>query len=94
LVSYEITYIIDPNLSEEAIPKLIERYSEHVTKAEGQVVNIDTWGKRRLAFEVKGKNEGYYVTMRYNSTVKTSTELRRIIGIDEAILRSVIIRVN
>jgi small subunit ribosomal protein S6 len=94
LVGYEITYIIDSALPEEQIPKVIERFSEHVTKNGGQIVNIDNWGKRRLAFEIKGKHEGVYVTMRYNSTVKACTELRRVMGIDEEIIRSVIIRVN
>jgi small subunit ribosomal protein S6 len=94
LVGYEITYIIDPNLAEDAVPKVVERYSDYVTKAGGQVINIDTWGRRRLAFEIKGKNEGFYITMRYNSTTRASIELRRVIGIDEEILRSVIIRVN
>jgi small subunit ribosomal protein S6 len=94
VVPYEVTYIIDSGLSEEAIPKVVERYSEHVSKNGGQVVNIDNWGKRRLAFEVKGKFEGIYITMRFNCTIKVSQEMRRVMGIDEELVRSMIVRVN
>ncbi len=94
MVPYEVTYIIDSSLSEEVIPRVVERYSEYVNKNGGQIVNIDNWGKRRLAFEVKGKLEGVYITMRFNSTIKVSQEMRRVMGIDEELVRSMIVRVN
>ncbi|MDQ7821869.1 MAG: 30S ribosomal protein S6 [Candidatus Eremiobacteraeota bacterium] len=92
--AYEVTYIIDSALTEENVQKTIEKFSDHVSKAGGQVVNVDNWGKRRLAYEIKGKLEGVYVTMRYNAPENVSSELRRIMGIDEEIVRNIIIRVN
>ncbi len=94
LNGYEVTYIIDSNISEANIQKAVERFSEYINKSGGQVVNIDNWGKRKMAFEIKGKNEGIYITMRFNSTADTSKELKRVMGIDEEIIRTLVIRVN
>ena len=91
---YEVTYIIDPGVSEENVPKVVDKYSEYVTKNEGQVVNIDNWGKRKLAYEIKGRTEGVYITMKFNSSAKATHELKRIMGIDEEIVRNVVLRIN
>lgn len=92
--AYEVTYIIDGVLSEDNFPKVVERYSEHVSKNGGQVVNIDNWGRRKMAFEINGKTEGVYITMRFNASLKVSHEMRRIMSIDEEIVRNIIVRVN
>jgi small subunit ribosomal protein S6 len=94
LNAYEITYIINPNVTEENLTKVVERFSEYINKSGGQVVNIDNWGKRKMAFEIKGKTEGFYINMKFNSTPETSKELTRIMRIDEEIVRSLVIRLN
>jgi ribosomal protein S6 len=59
---YEVTYIVESNLGEEATTALIERFSESVKTNGGEVRQVKPWGKRRFAYELKGRREGLYVT--------------------------------
>lgn len=92
--AYEVTYIINPGISEEEIRKTTDKFSEMTTEHGGQVVNVDVWGKRRLAYEINGKVEGTYVCMKYNSDVPATAELKRIMGLDDNVIRSLFIRLN
>ena len=91
---YEVTYILDPNLEEEQITKSQEKFSELVTKNGGEIVNVENWGKRRLAYEVKGYNEGIYIMMRISSGDESAKTLRRNLNIADEVLRSMLVRLN
>ncbi len=91
---YEVTYILDPNLEEEQITKAQEKYSELVTKSGGEIVNVENWGKRKLAYEVKGFNEGIYIMMRISSGDESANVLRRNLSIADEVLRSMLVRLN
>jgi len=91
---YEITYILRPDLGDEAVPGLVEKYSQQVTDQGGQVVNVNTWGKRRFAYELGGRTEGYYVTMRFDSESPVAEELRRVMKLSDDVLRSLVVCVN
>ncbi len=88
---YEITYILTPDLSEEAVPGKVEQYQNQVTDQGGQIVNVNNWGKRRFAYEINGKAEGYYVTMRFDSESKVAEELRRVMKNSDEVLRSLVV---
>lgn len=94
LNAYEVTYIIDPTLTDDNIRRVIDKFTEQISKSGGTVVNVDTWGKRRLAYEIDGRQEGFYVSMKYDSDDAVSSELRRLMGLDEEIVRSLFIRLN
>lgn len=91
---YEITYIIDPSVSEENMTEIVKKYSNQVSDSGGQINEIKEWGLRRLAFEIKGKEEGYYITMRFNGTPDIAKELGRQFRIADEIVRSIILRNN
>jgi len=91
---YEATYIISPHIGDDAVQSVIDKFSEVVTSGGGQVVNVDNWGKRRLAYEIKGKNEGIYVTMRFNAPYKLSMDLSRVLRISDDILRHIVVRID
>jgi small subunit ribosomal protein S6 len=61
--NYEVLYVIDGTLSDEAIKEQVAKFSELVTANGGEVVQVDEWGKRRLAYQINYKSEGYYVLM-------------------------------
>ncbi len=92
--AYEVTYIIKADVSEEDAQAMSEKFSKITTENGGQIVNVDIWGKRRLAYEINGNVEGTYVCMKYNSDVPATAELRRIMNLDENIVRSLFIRLN
>ena len=67
---YELTYIIDTALEETARKELIEKFSKLITDNGGEVEKVDeTWGKRRLAYAINDKLEGYYVLVTFRSSV-------------------------
>ena len=87
---YEVLYIIDPAQGEEGIAALVEKFKAMV-EAEGTLSSIDEWGKRRLAYAIDYKTEGYYVLMSFTSGPEFPKELDRILGITEGIMRSMIV---
>ena len=87
---YEVLYIIDPAQGEEGIAALVEKFKAMV-EAEGTLSSIDEWGKRRLAYAIDYKTEGYYVLMSFTSGPDFPKELDRILGITEGIMRSMIV---
>ena len=88
---YEVLYIIDPDLGEEGIAALVEKFKALV-EAEGTLTNIEEWGKRRLAYLINDKPEGYYVLMNVTCSKDAQAEIDRQMRNDEAILRQMIIK--
>ena len=83
---YEVLYIIDPTQGEEGIAALVEKFKAMV-EAEGTLSNVDEWGKRRLAYEIDDKTEGYYVLMNMETNPAFPAELERVMKITEGVMR-------
>ena len=83
---YEVLYILNPALGEEGIAALVEKFKAMV-EAEGTLSNIDEWGKRRLAYEIDDKTEGYYVLMNMETKPEFPAELERVMKITEGVMR-------
>ena len=88
--NYEVVYIIDPAQSEEAIAATVAKF-QTLAEQNGSDVVVDEWGKRRLAYAIDYKTEGYYVLMSFTSGPEFPKELDRILGITEGIMRSMIV---
>ena len=88
---YEVLYIIVPDLDEEATRASVDKFKGIVESNGGEVVAVDEWGKRKLAYEINYKTEGYYVLMSFTSGPEFPKELDRILGITEGIMRSMIV---
>ncbi len=84
-------YIIDASLAEDAITALKEKFNGLIAE-NGEVESVDEWGKRRLAYEIDHKTEGYYVLVNFKADGEFPAELHRLMGIDEGIIRCMIIR--
>ncbi len=87
---YEVVYIIDPSLGEEATANLVSKFTA-LAEANGTAVEVEEWGKRKLAYEINFKHEGHYVLMSFCSDPSFPKELDRILGITDGIMRSMII---
>lgn len=90
--NYEALYIIKPELEEEQIAAVVEKYKQLVADNGGQVTQVEEWGKRKLAYEVKKYREGYYVLMNFKGTVETANELDRIFRISDDVIRYLLVR--
>ena len=88
--NYEVVYIIDPALSEEETAALVEKFKT-LAEQNGSAVEVEEWGKRKLAYAINYKTEGYYVLMSFTSDPSFPKELDRILGITDGILRSLIV---
>ena len=91
--AYEVMVILDPSLDERTVAPSLEKYLNGVVvKDGGTVENVDVWGRRRLAYEVKKNAEGIYAVINLTAEPKTVQELDRQLGLNESILRTKVIR--
>ena len=88
--NYEALYILKPDLNEEQIKALVERF-KGVVEANGTVSEIDEWGKRRLAYPIEDQTDGHYVRMTFTAAPAFPAELDRIFRITDGIMRSIIV---
>lgn len=92
---YEVVAIYNPGLeSEEAYDAQIERFTSLVANEGGEVVNVEKWGRRRLAYEIAGLTEGYYVLMRFNAEPAVAAELERVMKITDTVVRHLLVRLE
>lgn len=89
---YEIMIIIDPAVDERQVTPLMDNYLKAITDAGGSIDNVDVWGKRRLAYDIKKKSEGIYVVVNLTAEPADVKELDRHFTIDEKILRTKVLR--
>ena len=89
---YELIYIIDTAVEEAARKELIEKFNGIITANGGEVVKVEEWGKRRLAYAIDYKTEGYYVFVGFNGASELPKELSRNFGINENVIRSQIVK--
>lgn len=89
---YEVMYVIDPALEDSARTELINRFSDLVAKNGGEVDRVDEWGKRRLAYAIQYKTEGYYVLMYIKAPAELPREIERNMQISDSILRYLTVR--
>ena len=88
--NYEVVYIIDPAQGEEAIATTVAKF-QALAEQNGSDVVVDEWGKRRLAYAIDYKTEGYYVLMSFTSVPEFPKELDRILRITDGVIRSMIV---
>lgn len=89
---YEVMYVIDAALEDGARVELINRFSDLVKKNGGEIDRVDEWGKRRLAYAINYKTEGYYVLMYIKAPSELPRELERNMQIADSVLRYLVIR--
>ena len=88
---YETIFVLDSALSEEETTALQEKFTSLISK-EGEVESVDVWGKRRLAYPIDYKTEGFYVLVNFKSSPDFQKELERVYNITEGVLRSIVVR--
>ena len=91
---YECLFVVDVSNGEEATKASVEKFVGIINANAEEVVEVAQWGKRRLAYPINDKPEGYYVVATFNSTPDFPSELERLLTIDESIMRQVTVRLN
>ena len=89
---YEVMVIFDPDTEERTVQPTLEKHLKVITKGGGTVDNLDIWGRRRLAYEIRKKSEGIYAVINLTAEPNDVKELDRQFTINEAIMRTKVIR--
>jgi small subunit ribosomal protein S6 len=90
---YEVMIIFDAGLEEETIRAVLDRATEALTARGGAVVRVDRWGRRRFAYEMKHRLEGYYVLVEANADPTAMAEMDRVLSLADEVLRHKGIRI-
>ena len=91
--SYEALFIVDVEAGEEAAKAVVTKFLNRIAK-NGEIVEVADWGKRRLAYPINDKPEGYYTVVTFKSAPEYPAELERRFNIDENVMRSLVIRLE
>ncbi len=89
---YEMMIILDPGLEENTIQPSLDQFLTVVKDGGGSVDKVNVWGRRRLAYEIDKKSEGIYAVIDMNAEPDTVRELDRQLGLNEAVLRTKVLR--
>jgi len=85
--SYEIIFILDPALADDGVEAVVVAAKAVLAKAGGEVAEVQKWGKKRLAYDIKKRREGHYVYFRAQAPGKAVAELERHLKIAEPVLK-------
>ncbi len=89
---YELGFILNPEVSEEQTRAILERIEQIVKNYDGQVVKVNQWGRRRLAYPIEHHRDGYYVFIDMILTPETVLELDRTLKVSEEVMRHMVKR--
>jgi small subunit ribosomal protein S6 len=89
---YELGFILNPEVSEEQTGAILERIEKIVKNYDGQVVKVNQWGRRRLAYPIEHHRDGYYVFIDMILTPETVLELDRNLKVSEEVMRHIVKR--
>lgn len=89
---YEVMYILRPEVEQEALQALVEKFNGVITNGGGEVTKTDVIGKKRLAYEINKIREGHYVLVNFTATADVVNELDRVMKIADEVIRALIVR--
>lgn len=89
---YELGFILNPEVNEEQTRAIMERIEQIVNNYGGQIMRVNQWGRKRLAYPIKHNRDGFYVFIDMILTPETVSELDRTLKVSEEVLRHLITR--
>jgi small subunit ribosomal protein S6 len=89
---YEVMFIIIPELDEEQVENTISRFRTVIERTGGEPGDVNHWGRRKLAYEIDHRTDGYYVIMEFTVGERTLVELKRILRVSDDVLRHMVMK--
>jgi small subunit ribosomal protein S6 len=90
--SYECAIVFYPGIGDDGVKAGMAKYARVIEDGGGELTCVETWGKRRLAYEIDHQSEGFYYFYRFRGTTDILNELGRQLRIDESVLRHLIVK--
>ena len=84
---YETVFILDPGLDENQVSEEVEKTSTLITAHGGTILEVQRWGRKRLAYEINKKRDGVYTMIKHESTGETVKELERRLRLNDSVMR-------
>jgi len=94
MTAYEMVVVLKPQMEEEILEKAVTRIEEAVKNGKGEVVKNEHWGKRRLAYEIAGFTEGYYLLLQIKLPRTGIQELEHVLKISDEVIRHMIVKTD
>jgi small subunit ribosomal protein S6 len=91
--NYEVIYILNPALGEEAVTAIAEKI-QALVESSATIGKVDVWGRRRLAYEINNQKEGFYVLINFSAEAEFPKELERVLKITDGVLRYLVVRTD
>ena len=92
--TYEIMFIVRPDVEEADLDKLIENFSLNVTNGGGEIKSVEKMGRRRLAYTVRKFNDGFYILLNVAAAGSLITELERRLRVTEQVIKFITVRLD
>ncbi|MBB5344966.1 30S ribosomal protein S6 [Tunturibacter empetritectus] len=92
--TYEIMFIVRPDVEEAELDKLIEGFSTNVTNGGGEIKSVEKMGRRRLAYTVRKFNDGFYVLLNVAAAGSLITEIERRLRVSEQVIKFITVRMD
>ena len=89
-----MVFIVDPEVEDDGLDGVIEKISQMITADGGQVTDVKLWGRRRLAYSICKKDEGYYVVMQTQLHTEAIPALEHSLKLTEEVMRYLLVRAN
>ena len=89
---YELIFIVQPELSEEEVKAIMDRYLQIITAQKGTIIKTEDWGKRRLAYDIKKQSKGNYILVDFYGQGSMIQEIERNLKIDDNILKFITVK--
>lgn len=92
--SYEVMFIVRPDVEEADLDKLIEGFSANVTNGGGEIKSVEKMGRRRLAYTVRKFNDGFYVLLTIGAAGSLIAEIERRLRVSEPVIKFITVRMD
>jgi len=94
LRNYEFVYILSPEVEEENLESITEKIGQMIASRGGQVLQLDSWGRRRLAYPIQKFHEGHYMLAQIQLEPEAILELKRSLGLTGEVIRYLLVRTD
>lgn len=91
---YETIYIINPNLDADSLGEVVAKFSDLIKRLKGYIVKVNEWGKKKLAYEVRLFDKGYYILVDFCGLPEMVKELERNLKLDDRILKYLTVKID
>ena len=91
---YELLFLIDSSIDNQEIEETVAKFSDTIKNNGGNVTEVNNWGKRKTAYEVNKKWEGFYSLINFEAPAELIKELERVLRIDERVMKFLVIKVD